>query len=316
MVGRSGNRRPWVGSRKGLRRVSGDRALGSGANLYGLSRGRWGWPESPRLLGSKETLQYALDGGLALARLGDGELALSPFGEGKGILFQEHDEELSRRLGDLLRKARPGVLVCFCNLFSGLAKHRVVLDYERNPNKKYSGYLSVHRQNDIGILPRRDFRRWNRQRLWEIAKATSVPVLGEATCFHLCYFFEAYRAGDLSEVFALYRRLFEGKRALFVCPEQPLGKPSFRELVGRGVIGSCESVRFLDIPEKNCFREYDRILEAVLGHRDVDAVYVQAGPTATVLAAELASRHGLMAHDVGSLNISLQRAHERHGIVF
>jgi hypothetical protein len=48
----------------------------------------------------------------------------------------------------------------------------------------------------------------------------------------------------------------------------------------------------------------------------VEAVFIQAGPTATVLAADLTERKGLLAYDVGSWNISLHKAFLVHGTSF
>jgi len=101
-----------------------------------------------------------------------------------------------------------------------------------------------------------------------------------------------------------------------VAPETPVLGESFRSLVDRGVIRSPKKVDFLSIPERNCFEHYARILEGILKYRHLDAVFLQAGPTATVLASELRAEHGLLAYDVGSLNVSLQKAAAVHNISF
>ena len=66
-------------------------------------------PGAPlRITGEVETLKAILERRASIARYGDGELEIMI---GRGISFQEHDPELSRRLRRILRAPRPNFLI-------------------------------------------------------------------------------------------------------------------------------------------------------------------------------------------------------------
>lgn len=279
--------------------------------------------ERPVLLDRVSTLRYALGKGLSIARFGDGVLTIALGGSRmgrilrlprRGISFQEWDATLSRMLRHLLMKPVPGVLVCFNTEFMLTDRHPVVLQFER-ATKDYSEFLNVRGERDVGVLSReqemRAYRRW----FARIVSSSEVEVWGESTCFSLCYYFEHYRDDRLDEVLELYAQFFRGRNILFVCPKVPLHGSSFHRLVDLGVIRSPAEVFFLDIPNRNCFTEHERILHEVLDNPHVDTVMLQAGPTATALVGALA-RHKLTAYDVGSFNVSLERAWRVLGVWF
>lgn len=233
----------------------------------------------------------------------------------RGLAFQRPEAQLSDRLSDILTRPLPNVLIGFNNAFLREDEYRVVLDYERTP-KPYAGFLSLCRAKDVGLLERSAARRQYEGYFEAIHGGSTHERLGDATCFNLCYYWEEYRDGRIGEITDLYRRFFMGKRVLFVAPEQPLMGSSFRDLVKRGVILSPSDIRFLPIPNCDSFALADQILKTILSGGSWDTVFLQAGPAATVLAAELGGKHAIRAFDVGSMNVSLEKAYQVHRITF
>ena len=274
--------------------------------------------KGPVLLDRVETLAHALETGCSIARFGDGELGLAFPATGsacRGIHFQAYDRNLSDRLKAILLHPHQKVLVCFNNAFARSAEQSMVLDYEPT-SKPYRRLLSIQRSSDVGVFERKQECRSYVRYLRKIQRLGSQELLGDATCFVLGLFFKQYIEGDIAEVCSLYRRFFSGRRVLFVGPKTPLHGASFLSLVEQGIIMSPRETALLTVPDRNCFSHYDYILMEILKHRPLDAVFIQAGPAATVLAADLAVNHGLTAYDVGSFNISLGKAAERHGLTF
>ncbi len=278
------------------------------------------------LLGGLSTLSYALENHLSIARFGDGELSLA-FGANtfrgkvfhtlrhKDIPFQHNSRRLTNMLYKILTQPVDGLLVCLNNNFLKQAYYYMVLDYER-ASKGYIQRISVHKANDVGVLERKrqqhQYRKWFRL----IEKRSSIHIWGEATCFWLSMYYEEYAANKISEVLDLYRQLFNRRHILIVAPHTPLHGPSFKSLVKDKIIKTPKSIHFIEIPNRDCFEYYDDILHAIVKYENLDAVFIQAGPTATALTAELTERYGLVSYDVGSLNVSLYRAAVIHRVFF
>ena len=270
-----------------------------------------------RFLSRKQTLNYVLDNAYSISRYGDGELKLaiqSKFSLVRGLHFQKSSSELRARLNEILLHPTPNLMVCVNHEFTQLSEYRVVIDYERS-KKQYVEHRSIHRVNDVGILSRTKERKRGLRHLNRIINQTSLESYGEATCFMLCFFYEDYVNGSLAKVMNLYRRFFEDKRILFVCPKNPLMGNSFDNLCAKGVIRSPRSVDFIFIPDRHCFEYYYEIMDEIMRHAEIDSVLIQAGPSATVMAADLA-KHGRTTYDVGSWNVSLEKAYLKHGRSF
>jgi hypothetical protein len=261
---------------------------------------------SPRLLSRLETLEYIVENDLSIARYGDGECNLMI--DEVGIHFQEYSPELRDRLIQVLRNNNEKLLVTFNNEFTRDDEYKVVMKYSRG-NKSYDRYISTHSENDVGVLERSRERKEYQEKFKNFKKIYAGNILGDATLFFLGFYFNEYKSKRIDRVLSLYTKLFEGRNILFVCPADPMLKPSFKELVETKVIDSPKSTRFIEIPKENAFSDYDNILKNILEQRDsIDTVILQAGPTATILADELSSKYNLRAYDVGSLNESLYKA--------
>lgn len=273
---------------------------------------------APALLGRRETLEFcALHDG-SIARFGRDEMRFAIEGRApdfEGLEFQRPDPKLAILLLEILNEPREGLLLCFNNAFLRESERHIVVDYEREP-QSYARNLSVHRHGDIGLLERSEERREYAKYFDFICRNTSLDRLGDATCFDLCGFRREYEQKKMADVFALYRKMFEGRNVVFAAPDRPRHGRSFRALAEQGVIRSPAHTDFLSVPERDEFEVYEELLQKILAFPQADAVFIQAGPTAAVLAAELAWKHGVRAFDAGALNVSLDKAARIHGLSF
>jgi len=257
----------------------------------------------PFLLDRLETLKTILDTGKSVSRFGDGELMLALLG--RSIPFQQKNRELALQLSHVLNTPDPRVLVCMNNTFMQNATIPWLLDYERS-KKDYASYESIQKTDDIGILLRTKEQRFYNE-CYRILFGRNVPgTFGDATVFMLGLYCNEYRSDQIDEVKALFLKLVVGKKLLIAGPAKPLMEPSFQSLEDRLKKGGAKNVQWIDIPENDAFEQYSIIKSAILNTRGFDAAWIQAGPTATLLAHDLATNHNILSYDIGSFNTTLQ----------
>ena len=256
----------------------------------------------PDRLSCLETLRRVVRDDASLARFGDGECRMAY--SDKPLLFQRAAPALRERLERALFQPKPGVLACFNHYYHDHLLVDWIARYERYP-KPYAFKRSVQEPGDVGVLWRpRDMLMY--RRYWSrIRRDSRQPAFGDTSVFYLGCYVDEYRAGRMDEVLDLFRALFAGRRILFVGPEDPLGGASFRDELPRLQRLGLVAGEFLAIPREDAFDHYDAIL-AEIRRRDFDDLFLQAGPTATVMAYELAGEVRGRVLDVGSLNTQVR----------
>ena len=90
------------------------------------------------------------------------------------------------------------------------------------------------------------------------------------------------------------KAIWDNRDVVFVVP--PNGRFRFDERL----FGNMKSVEYVDVPPKDAFDEYDKILAEALKHDKDKLYFIAAGPTATVLAFDL-YKTGRQAIDMGHL---------------
>jgi glycosyltransferase family protein len=93
--------------------------------------------------------------------------------------------------------------------------------------------------------------------------------------------------------------LWNGRDVLIVEGEQT------RLGVGNDLFDCCRSVKRILAPPVGAFEAYERIMAAVVEHHKGELVILALGPTATVLAADLADRN-IQALDIGHIDIEYE----------
>ena len=90
------------------------------------------------------------------------------------------------------------------------------------------------------------------------------------------------------------RQLWENKDVVFVCKEQFDKNPVFSEL-----FSNAKNHSFIRVSKKNAYDHYGDIIQASDKHPPSALFLLACGPTATILAYDLALK-GYQAIDIGS----------------
>lgn len=226
----------------------------------------------PDVFDSLKTLQMINDRHLSISRYGDYEFNLI---RGKSVGYQEADQKLIQKLRETLKYKRkqqnhvvgiPMTMVSLEGVTSESA--RFWRKYFAKNQTWINGYLNFNEQYFDSQIS----RFWiNRN-----SKEYSLKLLDE------------------------WRSIWNGKNVLLVEGEFS------RFGAGNDLFQNVRQVKRIICPSKNAFQSYDLILEEVLKNADrEDLVLLALGPTATVLAYDLA-KEGLWAIDSGNLDMEYE----------
>lgn len=231
----------------------------------------WAWlrhplARSPRVLSSEVTLRRVLNEGLSIARFGDGDFRIM---RGGGEGYQRPDRTLRRRLCEIARTDTPNCLVCIPDFFGDLSRF--------TPK--------------AAALIRRILRL---QRPWIAATFGHTRTYGDAYVSR--FYLDTLDRPSAERILALWRALWEGRDLLLV-----EGRHS-RFGADSDLLANANSVRRILCPARDAWDVYDAILAATLRHAPGRLTLIALGPTATVLAHDLA-RAGHQALDCGHLDV-------------
>lgn len=244
-----------------------DRAVVKYRNRLENAPYEWGIKKIPIVKSSSELVKRIIAEKQSLARYGDGEFEIMMRRERPW--FQGVDETLSERLRTIIRSCEDNVIIAIADNFGSLEKYKeesadVIRDY------------MVQSREDINQL----------------------------IDFDKCYFnayvsrpYIMYRdKGHAGKIFALFREVWKERKVLLV-----EGKNA-RISVGNDLMDGAESIRRIECPERNAWNKYELILKSVVANADEDdLICISLGPTATVLAYDLAAL-GFQALDIGQLD--------------
>jgi hypothetical protein len=104
--------------------------------------------------------------------------------------------------------------------------------------------------------------------------------------------YQSYAEYDFDNYFNRVRNLFKGRNVTIIC-----GKGIFKN-IKYNLLDECESVEYIEAPNKNAFSEYDAVLEKALTIPHGNLVCIVLGPTAKPLAYDLL-KEGYQAWDIG-----------------
>ncbi len=224
---------------------------------------------SPRVMDSEGTLRRVLAEGLSVARFGDGEFRMM---RGGGIGFQRPDATLRRRLLEVAHTPAPRCLVCLPNIFGPLSRFTP------------QAAATLRR---ILLL----------QRPW-IAK-TFAPTRLYGDAYVSRFYMDTLDRAQAERVVALWRQIWEGRDLLIV-----EGRHS-RLGEGNDLFSNARSLRRILCPARDAWSAYEDILAAAKRHAPGRLTLVALGPTATVLAHDLAQA-GHQALDCGHLDVEYE----------
>ncbi len=223
----------------------------------------------PKIHSAEAALHEIIIENKSLCRFGDGEFEII---RGKDRpWFQKADKRLADRLLEVLRSDEPQILIAIADNFGNLDK------YTQDAADAIRAYMTAGTTRDdiIGMLDiKKDY----------FDAYVSRPYM-------------MYQDKTQARVtFGLMKQLWK-KRNLFIVE----GEHSYMG-VNNDLFEAAGNVRRMECPAKNAFQKYDDILEQACALvRPDELVLITLGPTATVLAYDMAKR-GIQAIDIGQVD--------------
>lgn len=216
---------------------------------------------------NQETLDYILSNNSSVVRFGDGEVLLMC---GKGIDYQEYSKELAENLRMILdTPSSEKLVVCIPDVFHDLDRFRLPVQIwwkEHLINYKHF-YYSLNIKSWYGsAFIGRPYIDW---------KKTKQVMSGDD--------------------FKKLKQLWKDKSTLIV-------EGIFsRSGVGNDLFAEAKEVQRILCPPNNAYSDYERIKECVKKYGQGKTILIMLGPTAKILAYELAME-GYRAIDLGHVD--------------
>ncbi len=223
---------------------------------------------SPEILSSEELLDQLINKHCSVCRFGDGELELM-MGEARPW-FQEPDSILSQRLQEVFYSDNERVLIAISDNFGDLRKYTseaayYIRDYMKDGKREKLQSLLDSKRNYYDAYVSRPY---------------------------LMYRDKSYAI----RIFKKFKDLWKKRRVLLVEGEY------MRSGINNDLFDGVKELRRIICPSQNAFALYDEILNAILENvNDDDLVLLALGPTATVLAYDVALQ-GVQAVDLGQVD--------------
>ncbi len=221
------------------------------------------------VLTSEETLRKIIETKCSVARFGDGEWRIM---RGGGIGFQRPNKALARRLREIIRKPDERCLVCISNVFNGI-DHFV-------PTAK-----AIWRR----ILCLQD--------AWVRKIFGGEYSYGDALISR--FYIDTQDLETAQQCISLWKQVWNKRDVLIVEGE-------FSRLgVDSNLFANAASVKRILCPAIHAWDAYQDIYSAVKKHAQGKLVLIALGPTATILAYDLALQN-IQAVDCGHFEVEYQ----------
>ena len=222
-----------------------------------------------KILSVEESLDRVITEKKSLCRFGDGELDIIL---GKGLGFQKSTPEIAKRLEEVLTAKQD---FCFVgvpdaiNNFDNITEESMEF-WVNNMARVRSIWLKY-------LDPHREYLTANLTRLY-------IRYKDKSQC---------------EKNFAKLKSIWEG-RDIIICEGAQT-----RIGVGNDILNGAKSIKRIICPAENAFDKYDKIVETLKQHNKDCLFLIALGPTATLLAFEMA-KSGYQALDVGHFDIEYE----------
>lgn len=230
--------------------------------------------KKPTILDVEQSLESLLKSGNSVARYGDGEVMIMG---GYDIPFQKYDKKLADRLKEIVMNTQQGLSVALAQFFYYMQD---ITHIKSELVARYCRYEALKFRN----------------------------ILKDYISFDKIYLDTAISGAKNSKNVEMLRLLWECKnnaggggnkslktesKVLLVCCKEAW--QSYQYDIFENV-----QKEFLFIPNKHAFSQYDSILRDILKYDKDTIIILMAGPTACVLASDLAYK-GYRALDLGHI---------------
>ncbi len=227
-----------------------------------------GMEQSPRIISWEKLIEKIINGKASLSRFGDGEFDIML---NKGHpKFQTNDNLLKERLREIIKSTDNNIAIAIAQNFIGLERF----------TEEAADEIRLYMENK-----REDI----------------IKMLSDDVQYYDAYVSRPYILWEdkrgASERFNSIKRIFKDRDLIIV-----EGKNGLMG-VGNDLLNMSRSVRRIICPESDAWGRYDQIYNSVLKHTksDSELVCISLGPTATVLAFDLA-KQGRQALDIGQID--------------
>ncbi len=237
-------------------------------NMLGLLTGRKQRVE-PMVMTIEETISHIISQKSSVSRFGDGEMLLIG---GEGIRFQRDDDELSKRLAEVITSDLTNHMVCISDAFVDLDR------YNRRARRFWRAHFYLY-----GYLWDNYLKAGKRYGNTFITRPY-IDFLDQKKSIYW---------------FSLLKQIWKGRDIIFIEGEKS------RLGVGNDLFDNVESIGRILCRSKSAFDQYDVILEEASKLAKNNLILIALGPTATVLAYDL-SKLGYQAIDVGHIDIEYE----------
>lgn len=224
----------------------------------------------PKVLSVEETLDKIIQETCSICRYGDGEFLYII--DKLNLPFQCYDSVLRNRMIEILISNSSNILI-------GLP----------------IGYSSHENLNKSSIKTWRSQISWIYPRLKKYLDMNKVYYNSSMTRVYIDY----VNKSDSIRYFEKLKKIWEGREVVLIEGEKS------RLGVGNDLFENVSKLKRILAPMHNAFSKIDEISREVLKHEKTKLILIALGPTATVLAYDLA-REGYQAIDIGNIDIEYE----------
>ncbi|MEL1240100.1 SP_1767 family glycosyltransferase [Flavobacterium flavipallidum] len=220
------------------------------------------------VLSVEETITDIVTNKKSLSRFGDGEFRL--VNRERNIVFQSLSNEIADRLSEVLNSKLPNHLVAIPSSFVS------VKEFKREAKIHW-----LHFINQYGD---------------QIAQSITNKKYVFGNAFISRFYIDYQSKKDAVKVVRLLKEIWNLKDVVIVEGE-------FSRLgVGNDLFGNAKTLQRIICPSKDAFSKYDTILEIAKLHGKHKLILIALGPTASVLAYDLA-KSNYWAIDIGHVDV-------------
>ncbi|WP_313264537.1 SP_1767 family glycosyltransferase [Sphingobacterium sp.] len=223
----------------------------------------------PTVMTIEETIEHIISDKSSVSRFGDGEMLLIG---GEGIRFQRDDDELSKRLAEVLTSDLTNHIVCISDAFVDLDR------YNRRARRFWRAHFYLY-----GDLWDKYLIKGKRYGNTFITR----PYIDFSDRKKSVYWFN------------LLKQIWNKRDIVFIEGEKS------RLGIGNDLFDNVESVGRILCRSKGAFDQYNVIVQEACKLAKNSLILIALGPTATVLAYDLC-KLGYQAIDVGHIDIEYE----------
>lgn len=218
---------------------------------------------------AKDLLEKIIDKKCSLCRFGDGEFGI--ISKQNRLWYQKYDNKMAQKLENILKSDNEKILIAIADNYGSLDKYN---DREADAIRQYM--TKEKRQEHMSLL--------------DLSREYYDAYVSRP------YMIYKDKDKNASEIFNLYKKLFCDRNILIIEGENT------KTGVNNGLLDGAHSIKRILCPDTNAYSSYDKILnKAIESAVSDDLILITLGPTATILAYDLAMQ-GYQAIDLGQVD--------------